>query len=462
MKPMRDSSDLTDLAEDYRLYRYLTDDLQNKLSRITRPSALVSGIRQKISEELNAIKTLLSSPPTSDGKREIFLRIRELSAFTGSLLTADAWQSPSFAHIGFAQHGNLQGKITAHSNDYTRDQHAVGNAYAASFIRQYVTGRFPVTVYGFATTSGMSAYSVAALFVHQRIGPRGMVVMGSSTYFENKDVLHALFGDRLVEIDDTDDVKINKELLRLRPDAVFFDTLANHPSMATPDPGNIIASLPKGAYCVLDNSAFAIGCGPLFPLAVKRGKIRLLVAESLNKFHQFGMDRATGGIVWGTGAESILLYDYRDRFGMNISDISSFILPTPERNMLGNYMERLGRNARYLAEMVSAGQDKFSVTYPGLRTGMENRKFSGAYFVLNQKSANGTPGMFESYIRRVFRIAARKGIRLVGGTSFGLPVTRLYAVGMRGTYAQPFLRISPGTETVSEIQTIGRVLLDAI
>lgn len=464
MKSSVVQQDAEDLSRDYHLYGYLAGDAAKKLAEWRRragtPDETVRECADRLSANLESVMGELRLPPTAGGKRKIFGTIRTVFGLLGFIRTAEAWQSPSFASSVFSQNGPLQGTITAHHNDYTRDQHSFGNAYAGEFIREYVTKVILKPVYAFTTSSGMSAYAVAALYAKGNMRPDGSVLMGSSVYFENKDVLHTLFGERLVEVDDTDNGLLIAEIRKRRPGAVFLDTLANHPSMAVPDTGNVIRAMPRNSFCVLDNSAFAAASGPLMTMPVLSGRIRLVVVESLNKFHQFGMDRVTGGMVWGTGPGAIQLYDYRDRFGANISDYGAAVLPTPNRKFLEIYQHRLGRNALYLAERLDGSQKRFTVTYPGLSSfGQKHTQaFHGAYLVLNGTQAVFSERVFEGYIKRVFSIAAKRNIPLIGGTSFGLPVTRLYTVGMRGTYAQPFLRISPGMETTSEIAAIADIL----
>jgi hypothetical protein len=54
-------------------------------------------------------------------------------------------------------------------------------------------------------------------------------------------------------------------------------------------------------------------------------------------------------------------------------------------------------------------------------------------------------------------------IDLVEGTSFGLDVTRMYVTAQTATdISKPFLRVSAGTETASEIESVAEAIIRAV
>jgi len=198
-------------------------------------------------------------------------------------------------------------------------------------------------------------------------------------------------------------------------------------------------------------------------------KIHLIVIESLNKFHQFGFDRVTGGIAWGVGAGIKHFFSYRMHLGTNISDSSVHSLPLPNRALLEKRLLRHGRNAFILAshldDHVRSGTSRFveEVVYPGLSAypgyaWMRHRTFHGAFLALRFKEKFRTGTIYRDFVSRVMRRARKEGVPLTGGTSFGLSSTRVYLTALHASAVEPFVRISAGTEISSEIQQIATVI----
>jgi len=198
-------------------------------------------------------------------------------------------------------------------------------------------------------------------------------------------------------------------------------------------------------------------------------KIHLIVIESLNKFHQFGFDRVTGGIAWGVGAGIKHFFSYRMHLGTNIPDSSVYSLPLPNRALLEKRLLRHGRNAFILAshldDHVRSGASRFveEVVYPGLSVypgyaWMRHRTFYGAFLALRFKKKFRIGKAYRGFVSRVVRCARREGVPLAGGTSFGLSATRVYLTALHANAIEPFVRISAGTETRSEIEHIANIM----
>jgi hypothetical protein len=58
--------------------------------------------------------------------------------------------------------------------------------------------------------------------------------------------------------------------------------------------------------------------------------------------------------------------------------------------------------------------------------------------------------------------AARRGVPLIGGSSFGFDTTRVYLTAAQAAAGEPFVRISPGTEHRLEIDEVADALAAAI
>jgi cystathionine beta-lyase/cystathionine gamma-synthase len=415
--------------------------------------------------------------PLRETKRACADLLRTLHAQMGFVLSAGDWQSPSYLHTFVPQAGKRTGKITGTVNDYTRDGHPDASVYERAFASAYVDAplRFPPHV--FATGSGMSAFSTV-LFLLSNAPDRGPVLVGASSSFENQWALRRAFRDDVHLVDETDTAAILEAAERLKPSAVFLDTLCNAPTLAMPDLATLLPELerllPKGAAIVLDNSTRAIACQPLQYLPRFGRRTRLFVLESLNKYHQFGFDRVTGGIVWTTGgfADSGLA-DARKHLGTTMPDATALALPAPNRLRLEERLKRINRNALMLATRLQAHLDRHPsalishVVYPGLPSHPSHAwtkdGFQGGSLILAPTSALTNVLVAKRFIGRAIEEGRREEVEIMAGTSFGFDATRLYLTAMFATdISKPFLRVSAGTESMREAEGIGNALVAAL
>jgi hypothetical protein len=74
------------------------------------------------------------------------------------------------------------------------------------------------------------------------------------------------------------------------------------------------------------------------------------------------------------------------------------------------------------------------------------------------------PETYAKFVDLVMKLAKKRKIDLVGGSSFGLDTTRVYltARGVKIEDGEPFIRISPGTETRLEMEEIEKLFMEAI
>ncbi|OGL99072.1 hypothetical protein A2501_02865 [Candidatus Uhrbacteria bacterium RIFOXYC12_FULL_57_11] len=411
------------------------------------------------SEEADALMAL---------KRESAELLRVLQGKLGYVLAALDWQSPTFLHSLRHQAGKQVGRIVGTQNDYKRDMHLDAFAYEAAWRFAYVDAplRIPPTAY--VTSSGMAAMTTVVgelQYVHKIEGP---VLCGRGSYFENRWILERAFPNRVRLVDDMDTKAMLEEMARSKPAAVFLDTLCNTHDVAVPDLPTLIPALsrllgPRG-FLVLDNSGLASSFQP-FDHLPRLLAPRLFVIESLNKFHQFGFDRVTGGIVWTQGGLETNLLWTREHLGTNMPDASVLSLPWPDRTLLDARLSRIGRNALRLAKRIDAcaakpGSPLSRAVYPGLPSHpayawTKDYPFQGAFLTLAFKQSHARVGFYKTLIARMISEAARRDIQLLAGTSFGLDTTRLYLTALHATsITTPFVRISAGTETDSEVEAI--------
>jgi len=427
-------------------------------------------------------KNILSNNVSSDtfalaethiGKTRMFLRTHQ--HILASVITMTDWQSPSFLHALHSQAGRQTNTIYETINDYKRDQHWDAHTYERQFAKEYIDTfvKFPVKVY--ATVSGMAAFTTILSFLLFETDKTRPVVIGASSYFENKILLHKAFPGRIIEVNETDTDKLLSIITSRQPVAVFLDSITNAPNIPIPDIKRILLHMKKYSrtetYMVVDNTGLPVLFQPIKRIPTGFRNVRLLIFESLNKYHQFGMDRVTGGIIWGYGKGLERLFDYREHLGTNIPDASAVALPTPNRGILSKRLTRHGRNAFILAHTLTRWIDNHpnaplaAIRYPGLlrqthTPTSEAVPFYGSYFVIEFKRRYQTIPAYKRFIKKLLANARKQHIDLVCGTSFGLNTTRVYLTAVRAKTTQPFLRVSVGTEHKHTIDRISRLFLD--
>lgn len=461
-----------DLYEDTRVFTYLVQDMKDKVAIATRGHhmlqqqdtvhSLASAVLQDLEEVHIAIRIFhknikhMSSTSLSNiytAKQQIVTSLHRVAGFVGQVVTMSHWQSPAADQSHIDNVGSMRGKILAHFNDYTRDMHVLGTKFEKVYRDEYIPIPHTVPVFTFATSSGMAAMTTAALFV-QGETPEGNILMGTSCYFETKQLLKKLFGTRICEIDLSIKIEAERAFAKFSPVAIFADSIGNEPQMRIIDISTLITLAAKqshkNTFIIADSSVNTINTTYIHGFTIPKG-VTLIGVESQNKLLQFGLDRVTAGVVWGTGYISQKLYDYRDHAGTNCSDSTIATLPTPNRAIAKLYTQRLERNAHVLTSILRSNQKvvskKVVVTYS------PSRSTRSPYLILYWKQS-----LFHTYkqfIKTVMSEAKKSSFALVYGTSFGLTTTRIYEVAKHTLYERPFLRIAAGSETFEQIEALG-------
>jgi cystathionine beta-lyase/cystathionine gamma-synthase len=279
----------------------------------------------------------------------------------------------------------------------------------------------------------------------------GPVLAGRGLYHETRLLLERMLPGRVAFVDEADTAALLRAIGESRPRALFLDSLSNTRWMPVPDLGAVIDAL-RGAdtYLVLDNTCLSVGCQP-FVLA--RDSVRLVVFESLLKYAQLGLDRAGAGLIVARNGDAESLEYYREHLGTNIPDVSVHALPPPDRGVLERRLARLQRNALHLARGLSErAPPGVAIVYPG-RGGCLSVAFGECEQTIERQS-----GLVGAAVAE----AARRGIRLHAGSSFGFDTTRIYLTAARAEYGVPFVRIAAGTEHRLEVDALTDVLATAI
>lgn len=269
------------------------------------------------------------------------------------------------------------------------------------------------------------------------------------------------FPYQLIFVDESDTEKVLEAIDTHQPSVIFLDSLTNAPDIIVPDLPAIIKHLratKKETYLIIDNTGLSVQLQPIPLVLGRRTSLRLIMFESLNKYHQFGMDRVSGGIMVGYGEDTGKLFDYRLHAGTIIADSIVASLPSPHRKTLIRRLARHARNATILAralqQWIHAHPDSpfESISYPGL----------GSYFTIKFKKQYATISKFKRFVKISLYIAKHHGVNLVSGTSFGLDTTRIYLTAMRSRPHAPFVRIAVGTEHIHTVESLRDVFVETL
>ncbi len=376
-------------------------------------------------------------------------RLRVEQALLAGLITAPDWQSPSFLHSLTPAAGRQAGRTIAHWNDYKRDRHTDAEAYERRYVQEMLDGSGELRA--LLTGCGMAAFTTILGWL---LGERKLarsVVAGRGLYHETKLLLERMLPGRLVFVDESDTASLLRAIAQSRPSAVFLDSLSNTRWMPVPDLRAVIEHL-RGTdtYLVLDNTLLSVSWQP-FALAGE--SVRLIVFESLLKYAQLGLDRTNAGVVSARPSDADSLDGYREHLGTNIPDVAVHALPPPHRPVLERRLARLQRNARHLAECLDErAPPGVAIVYPGL---------GGCLSVVLPAHEHGLAPE-QALVRAAVAQAARRGVRLLAGASFGFDTTRIYLAAANAGCDTPFVRIAAGTEHRLELEAVADALAAAL
>ncbi|MCS6956126.1 MAG: PLP-dependent transferase, partial [Candidatus Calescibacterium sp.] len=396
-----------------------------------------------------------------------------LSGIISSLET----QSPSFFYSSYSSAGRFTGTIRQSINDYYRDQHTEGRIYEQYFKKEYIDVPCTLPLHVFATSSGMSALTTIVGFIQGEEKENRPVFVGESCYFEEKFVVQNFFSNNIIEINEDNIQEIEQLIKKHQPIAIFLDSLSNSSTITQPDMTNLLqrikTSLKKCCYVVIDNTCLSITYQPFLHQFLRDRYMRIVVWESLLKHHQFGLDKVNGGIIYTNAPNGGKLYTYRDHLGTNISDTQAISLPNPNRKFLLQRLLRHERNTKILVEkLLELQQSKqfhhvqeiVSPLSPSHKnyTSAKSAVFHGGFITLKFYSPYNQLSYYKRILKKAFFLAKQQNIPLVGGTSFGFPITRLYIPASRPGQGTPFLRIAVGTEPLSDFLRVTEVLINSL
>ena len=319
--------------------------------------------------------------------------------------------------------------------------------YEAKYSKAYLPriGLLPLEPY--VTSSGMAALTTAIVAIHRAIGVNVTVLVGKHSYFQNLEVIESSF-NKVIIFDETNRKKYLDLMRGEKPRVIFVDSLCNEVELTRPKVDEIIKDfaglVAKPSYVVIDNSMLSIKFDWRAVLRQRSSKFGIIGFESLNKYHQFGIDRTTGGIVFGTGKMNLHLVQARRHAGTIMPDINVAMLPSPNYKMLKLYIERIWENRERLAVILG---DKV-VASGGQVVVKFDRKMSYA--------------KIQKVIKTICWKAKKQRVQIVAGTSFGMPNTRVYLTAKDSKYTKMFLRVSCGCEDEKEFEKVIGVISSVV
>jgi cystathionine beta-lyase/cystathionine gamma-synthase len=492
-----DAQSAADLQDDFTELRVIVDDNSQRLARLGRPlerharpgtASVIGEIVARTSETFRQLANdlkVLQATRVDDSldklvaeKKRIADIVRSLQGVTGSLLAATDWQAPSFVHAECSQAGTQTGRITGTVNDYKRDHHADATNYERCWRQAYIDAplRFPPQVY--VTASGMAAFSTVLTTLATEGKINGPILAGQACYFENKLLLEKFFPGLVHYVDEMNTDSVLAAIAELQPAAIFFDTLGNTEDVAAPDMERLvpkmIEAVTRPTILVLDATGTATSYQPLRNWPRGPCKLNLVVIESLLKYHQFGFDRVSAGIMWRTGLTPLGLFGNRMHLGTGLVDASVLALPQPNRKLFDKRLRRMSRNANLVARALEehAKTTKMTalagVAYPGLPSHpayewMSKRNFQGSFLVFKLKPQYCFTAYYKTFLKLAVDEARKAGVDLNGGSSFGFDTTRVYLTALYAAkHATPFIRVSVGTETLVEVERLITALTRAV
>lgn len=483
-----------DLAEDFLEYstiiRNATDRLR-ALEALLSPAVTADGnipiVNSTIDSLLRQYASIQTEVDTADyansdiatliaSKNQCFQALRTLQGLTAATLVSTDWQSPSFNHSLTSNAGSQTEKIVENATDYKRDNHLDAQNYENAFRDTFIDTPWHSPQTAHVTSSCMSALTVVAGAILSTQKYDRPVLIGKHSYFQNKQVVEGLFGKRVHHANELDPGAFLRDIDQLQPCAIFIDSLCNVSDVGIPDLEHLIPMISKRirhrTTLIIDNSGLATSFQPLQYLP-KLSKLSIVVVEGLNKYHQYGFDRVTSGILWASKFSQLPLAGLTQDYGAIIGDASVLSLPLPNRTLFDTHLARIGRNALELAtatqnEISKRSVSPFShISYPGLPNHpaydrRKNRSFNGGFFSINFKKPFNTPRFYDRFVSTVIDIAKSQKVPIICGTGFGFTTSRIYVTArFASQHVTPFIRFSAGSETWDEMERVKTTLQKA-
>lgn len=489
IQPLDSASLIVDVVDDLLELKYLIGNLQKNVNLITESdtsdcarlftktiSDLVKDQKTELQNHLDTVERISGWNNSSDigsvlNKIRIeFIEmksyIREGFKLLGALMSSADWQSPIYRSSFSPSANRLTENIKEHVLDYKRDGHLEASEYEESFVREYMSHLGSRNLKAYLTNSGMAAFTTVLHWITGELKLSSSCLAVTPMYFENIHLAEAFF-PKLDCVSPSNASELKAKLKQLNPQVVLVDAITNCGEVKLQNYETIIEwarTTRKKTVVVIDTTCIPVFLLPDNLLADLPEHVSVVIVESLAKHHQFGMDTVTGGVVVIDGVQSTHknFRPTRARFGTNITDASAQSLPSPNRQRLSRRLKRHSRNMEILAQCLYEQIEQHSgiidsISWVG--AGPENNSwYRSPVMSISLCPQFQSVWHYQEFERRVYEIALERKHPVAFSTSFGFDVSRFYVTAPSTDFEPPFLRLSIGTETLSQLKTLIEIM----
>ncbi|HEY9757364.1 MAG TPA: PLP-dependent transferase [Oculatellaceae cyanobacterium] len=339
------------------------------------------------------------------------------------------------------------------------------HAYERTFLSQYASHLGSAKLRCYLHNSGMAAFATILHFVERLQGREqsaDSVVGLQPMYFENMQMLERIFPGMLVPSPTNPD-ELYEYLDAKLPRQIYLDAASNHGVMLVHELESVISwserDTNSDVILVVDSTCFSLSLLPAGLLARVPSNVTIVFVESLAKHHQFGLDMVTGGVALVHGSEKAHDCFERSRqdVGSAISESNVGILPSPNRIQLTSRLERHSRNIAFFADQLEkrvAVSDSILKTVSWVKDGLARPDFHTSNMAISFQERFRAKEKYSQFQSKLIEVAEKNGLALALGTSFGFDVTRVFLTTPGTTSPEPYLRVSIGTETRTDLEIL--------
>jgi cysteine synthase/cystathionine beta-lyase/cystathionine gamma-synthase len=388
----------------------------------------------------------------------------------GVLLCANDWQSPIYgcSDSSISLTNFLAEGIKEHSLDYKRDGHLDAEIYEKDFIKEYTNHLGSSKLSAYLTNCGMAAFTTVLHWVANEFGSSALAVQ--PMYFENIHLAKNFFPD-LKQLNPACTEQLKEQLKQQNPSVVIVDSVTNCGEVTSHDFQTILqwarTESNHQIALIIDTTCLPSLLLPANLFDAIPENVSVFLIESLAKYHQFGMDLVTGGIIIAhlNKNNHSDFRKTRARLGTNITDSSAGSLPQPNAELLTKRLKRHSRNAGLLVKCIQDNIDG--------RAGVVNsiswldKKidgvpwFNGSCFTVRFDEYFRSTANYLEFENRIIELAKEAKLIVALSTSFGFDITRLAITAPSTLFEDPFLRVSIGTESINEIKLLSEIITRA-
>lgn len=437
--------------------------LQQHLSFALRESLPVDPIVESFMEDaLDSTRKMISTcrSPGLDG-RQVAQRYRLLIQNFGLARSALNWCSASTdqsKEIMFFDPADLQ----TSSVNYERYGSVALRELELNLVRAIGFGGGAYTA--LLTSSGQAAYSTLESYLLREVFPKhpevARVARVPYLYFEALEQLEALPQVSMTIAEDWSVEALIECVERTDSHVVFADPMANIGELPCFDFQALANALRtrdwRNRWLVIDGTMISGGFNP-FTLFDAPHHPQILYFESGSKYLQLGLDLQMLGVIVCSEQHAPSLARHRRNLGTGLNQNQVARFPLFGREQLLQRMQRLTRNAEYLAASLDAIEhpcSKVRVAYPRDWRKRQWNHGGGVVAITFSEPGLNNRHCLEGLIELIINSCRTAGVSITKGVSFGFGVTRISAAAAIAESTDPFLRFSMGEETSEQLEQL--------